>query len=183
MAKQGGPFIFEKTFGNISCYKRCGIGLVRCKSNLTAERWRKDPAFAGSRKSAGEIAKATVIAAPFYKLIPLSIRKYSLYRQFVGVAKKMLSRGTPISAIEETLALAVIRLRKLEALDQTQPGQEQISNAATAPPAFTIKLSAPSVKAFPSPKSLLPPHVIPHKSRYLRKRRTSGRSASAAALL
>ena len=183
MAIQGSPVIFEKTFGNISCYKRCGVGLVRCKSNLTAERWHKDPAFAGSRKSAAELKTAAAIAAPFYNLLPKGIRIFSLYRQFVGIAKKLLAKGTPISTIEETLALAVIRLHKMvEAPAEQSPKQsaqketEYQSHSAAIKSVekyWRVKLTTPSIKVLPSPNALR------HKSRH---RRTRAGSVSAAAL-
>ncbi|RXK85317.1 hypothetical protein [Filimonas effusa] len=207
MAKQGGPFIFEKTFGCVSLYKRGGIGLARCKSNLTAQRWRKDPAFAGSRKSAGELGAAAAIASPFYNALPQGIRVFSLYHQLVGLAKKLLAAGAPIDDIEQTLALAVIRLRKMEItananqagqkhagqnlLSQKQVQKTSTPSRITAAPGST-KPAAPSVKVLLSHKVVQSPgtpplykeshsaHISRHKSLC---RRTAGRSASVAALL
>ncbi|RXK82761.1 hypothetical protein [Filimonas effusa] len=189
MAKQGGPFIFEKTLGIVSLYKRCGVGLARCKSNLTAERWRNDPAFAGSRKSAAELKAAAVIAAPFYKALPENIRIFSLYRQLVGLAKKLLAKQTPIPAIEQTLALAVIRLRKMaDTLAQQKPKQPAKKETGSTSHPVTIKSvekywrvkhtmpfkhTPPSIKVLPSPHSLWP-NTVRLKSQ---RRRTRAGSA------
>lgn len=70
MAKQNRPIIWEVTIGFVSFYKRCGVGCVRMKSNLAAERWRTDPAFEGSRLSAACLELASQLGSYFYQTIP-----------------------------------------------------------------------------------------------------------------
>lgn len=114
MAKQNGPFIFEMTVAGVSFYKRCGLGYVRMKSNLTRERWQADPAFAGSRKSAENMAQASTLASQYYQTIPLSQRSYPVYRGLVGIGQQMLSAGFSIDQVIQVLNLAVHKyLRKL----------------------------------------------------------------------
>lgn len=118
MAKQTGPIIWEKTIDLLSFYKRCGVGCVRMKSNLTAERWRSDPLFAGSRKSAARLALAARIASTFYQAIPQQHRSYPHYKQLVGVAQHMLCKGYDMQQVNKVLHFTINRyLRKLEAAD------------------------------------------------------------------
>ncbi|RXK86979.1 hypothetical protein [Filimonas effusa] len=118
MAKQTGPIIWEKTIELLSFYKRCGVGCVRMKSNLTAERWRSDPLFAGSRKSAARLALAARIASTFYQTIPQKHRSYPHYKQLVGVAQHMLCKGYDMQQVNKVLHFTINRyLRKLEAAD------------------------------------------------------------------
>ncbi|RXK86596.1 hypothetical protein [Filimonas effusa] len=116
MAKQTGPVIWEKTIDPVSFYKRCGVGCVRMKSNLTAERWRSDPVFAGSRKSAARLALAAKLASAFYQRIPQQHRSYPHYKQLVGVAQHMLCKEYDIQQVNKVLQFTISRyLRKLEA--------------------------------------------------------------------
>ncbi|RXK85949.1 hypothetical protein [Filimonas effusa] len=130
MAKQTGPVIWEKTIDPVSFYKRCGVGCVRMKSNLTAERWRSDPVFAGSRKSAARLALAAKLASAFYQTIPEQHRKYSHYKQLVGVAQHMLCKGYDIQQVNKVLHFTISRyLRKLEAAD---PNRKPIRSSFAA---------------------------------------------------
>lgn len=101
------------TIGCVSFYVRQGRGLVRMKSNLTKKRWLKDPLFAGSRKSANNFGKAASIASPFYQWLPQEWHKVTFYRQLVALAMKLFTAGAQMEEVEQTLALAVIRLKKM----------------------------------------------------------------------
>ncbi|RXK86894.1 hypothetical protein [Filimonas effusa] len=123
MAKQNGPFLWEITIQGISFYKRCGIGCVRMKSNLTRERWLADPAFAGSRKSAANLAQASVLAAWYYQLIPQLKRSYPVYRQLVGVGHQMMTAGFSTEQVKKVLDFAVHRyLRNTEVAEARAAG-------------------------------------------------------------
>lgn len=112
MAKQGGPFIFERTYGVASFYRRGDVGLVRLKSNLTRERWETDAAFAGSRKSAGLLGKASRLASPFYAQIAKADRQYLYFRALTGLANELLHAGFNTIQIEKVLTLALERLQQ-----------------------------------------------------------------------
>lgn len=136
MAKQTFYPIWEKTIGFISFYKRCGVGCVRMKSNLTGKRWRTDPLFAGSRRSAACLALAAKLASPFYKSMPQRLRCYSHYKQLVGVAQRMLYKGYTIPQVNKELDFVVCSyLRKLQATD---PNRKPIRS----PFAATLSLNA-----------------------------------------
>lgn len=107
MAKQGGPIIWEMTICGISFYKRCGLGYVRMKSNLTRKRWQTDPAFAGSRKSASNMAVSAVLASRYYRNIPGEVRKYAYYHELVGISQKMLCAGFSIEQVAQVLSYTV----------------------------------------------------------------------------
>ncbi|RXK83477.1 hypothetical protein [Filimonas effusa] len=144
MAKQTGPVIWETTIDLVSLYKRCGVGCARMKSNLTAERWRSDPLFAGSRKSAARMALAAKLASSFYQTIPQHQRRYSLYKQLVGVAQHMLCKGYNIQQVNKVLDFAVCRyLRKLQAAAaDRKPGRSPFAATFSlkAKPAFTAAI-------------------------------------------
>ncbi|RXK85746.1 hypothetical protein [Filimonas effusa] len=156
MAKQNGPFIREKTIGNLSLYKRGGRGYARMKSNLTAERWQSDSAFAGSRKCAATLAQSATVAATYYRHIPLQKRCYSFYRKLVGIAQEMRCAGFQVHHVNKVLDFAVCKyLRKLEAND---PGRKPVRSSFSvtkplatpvAQPAVTTESRCPSLAATP----------------------------------
>lgn len=141
MAKQGGPILWVKTFGCVSFYVRLGVGCVRMKSNLTGKRWRSDPAFAGSRRSAACMALSSKLGSIFYRTIPQQHRVYAHYKKLVGVAQHMLCKGYNLRQVNKVLNFTVHRfLRKLNAADPSykplrSPFAAMLS--LSAKPAFT----------------------------------------------
>jgi hypothetical protein len=75
----------------------------RKASSLTGERTRKDPAFKGFRQSSSRLKEASPIAASLYKLVPVQVKQYALYRTLTGEAIKMLKEGMAADLITETL--------------------------------------------------------------------------------
>jgi hypothetical protein len=75
----------------------------RKASLLTGERTRKDPAFKGFRQSISRMKEASPIAASLYKLVPVHLKQFNLYRTLTGEAIKMLKEGIEAAAITETL--------------------------------------------------------------------------------
>ena len=75
----------------------------RRTSSLTGDRTRKDPAFKGFRKSSSRLKEASPIAASLYKMVPLQIKQYALYRTLTGEAIKMLKEGMDADLITVTL--------------------------------------------------------------------------------
>lgn len=176
MAKQTGPIIWVKTFDFISFYKRCGVGCVRMKSNLTGERWRTDPVFEGSRKSAARMALSAKLASTFYKIIPQHQRSYPYYKQLVGIAQHMLCAGYNILQVNKGLHFAVSRyIRKLQAADpdrkplrspfaavlslNAKPAFTSVSRYQMAAPVFTAPAVGKSTNGQQS-IMILPPVVV-----------------------
>jgi hypothetical protein len=77
--------------------------ILRRASSLTSERTKKDPAFKGFRQSINRMKEASPIAASLYKLVPLQVKQYDLYRTLTGEAIKMLKEGIKATLITETL--------------------------------------------------------------------------------
>jgi hypothetical protein len=72
-------------------------------SSLTGERTKKDSAFKGFRQSSMRLKEASPIAASLYKLVPLQVKQYALYRTLTGEAIKMLKEGMNAVEITDTL--------------------------------------------------------------------------------
>ena len=80
-----------------------GKNIVRRCSSLTGERVKKDAAFRGFRESGNRMKEASPIAASLYKMVPVEIKQYSLYRLLTGEALKMLKAGKDSATITESL--------------------------------------------------------------------------------
>jgi hypothetical protein len=80
-----------------------GRNIVRRCTSLTGERVKKDAAFKGFRESGNRMKEASPIAASLYKMVPVEIKKYGLYRLLTGEALKMLKVGKDSATITETL--------------------------------------------------------------------------------
>jgi len=72
-------------------------------SSLTGERTKKDPAFKGFRQSSSRLKEASPIAASLYKLVPVQVKQYALYRTLTGEAIRMLKEGMEAIVIKESL--------------------------------------------------------------------------------
>ena len=79
------------------------MNIWRRGSSLTGERTKKDPAFKGFRKSSSRLKEASPIAASLYKLVPVQVKQYALYRILTGEAIKLLKEGMEAAVITETL--------------------------------------------------------------------------------
>ena len=79
------------------------LNIWRKASSLTGERTKKDPAFKGFRQSSNRLKEASPIAASLYKMVPVQVKQYALYRTLTGEAIKMLKEGMEAAVITETL--------------------------------------------------------------------------------
>jgi hypothetical protein len=79
------------------------LNIWRKASSLTGERTRRDPAFKGFRQSINRMKEASPIAASLYKMVPVQLKQFALYRTLTGEAIKMLKEGTEAVVITETL--------------------------------------------------------------------------------
>jgi hypothetical protein len=80
-----------------------GLNIWRRGSSLTGERTKKDPAFKRFRQSSSRLKEASPIAASLYKLVPVQVKQYALFRTLTGEAIKLLKEGMEVAAITETL--------------------------------------------------------------------------------
>lgn len=93
MAKQAKGARFRGTVGNITFYVMDGQGYARKKSSLTAKRVLKDKAFESTRKHAKDLGRASRIASPIYKALPLEVKGRWLFRAIAGEAASLLYEG------------------------------------------------------------------------------------------
>lgn len=112
MAKQGGPFIFEKTYGNVICYRVGDMGLIRTKGSLTRERWETEKAFEKSRICAGYMKKISPMASVLYNKLPKSIRKVIYFRQLTGLGNQLMNAGFSLEQARKVMEQAYINLRR-----------------------------------------------------------------------
>jgi hypothetical protein len=91
------------TQGGITGYISQGKNIIRAASPLTGARVKKDPAFAGFRKSSNRMREAAPIAAALYNLIPKEKKEFSLYRRLTGEAIKMIRDAVEKVIITNTL--------------------------------------------------------------------------------
>lgn len=104
MARLLGDIEFTGTIGGLCFYKMYGNCFVRTKSSLTGNRFWKDKAFEGSRKSCNLLARASSIASMFYKNYPKENRRKGLFNEMTGRVKLWLKEG---KSEEEALLLLV----------------------------------------------------------------------------
>ena len=107
------------TQGGITCYISQGKNIFRTASPLTGARVKKDPAFAGFRKSSNRMREAAPIAASLYHQIPKEKKEFSLYRRLTGEAIKMIRDGIDQEIITQKLYDAyIIPLAEPAAMDE-----------------------------------------------------------------
>ena len=146
MAKQGGPYLINRTYGNISFYIRQGIGLVRTKSTLDAQRFKTDPAFANSRKSADKFGLANKMASPIYHTIPLQFRERTQYIALRNLGVELFRAGASIAIVQKTMEVAVQNL-----INNLQSSPEKITDEKETPPKAAISsIATPQLVIFPS---------------------------------
>ena len=80
-----------------------GQNIIRKTTSLTGIRVKNDKAFKGFRESGNRMKQASPIAASLYKLIPVEIRQYPVYRLLTGEALKMLKADLDTEEIIEEL--------------------------------------------------------------------------------
>ena len=161
MAKQGGPFLFNITIGNISFYIREGVGLVRTKSNLTAHRVKTDPAFENSRKSAGHFGLANEMASPIYKTIPVERREKTQFTALRNLGIELFHAGASASIVRETMEIAVQHFMQ----NLQQHSEKAKTEKEQQPPAATSLKAAPELTIFPPHKK----RIFTHRTKRLRR--------------
>ena len=91
------------TFDDLVFYKWEDRIFVRKKSSLTKERVLKDKAFAGLRKHAGDMGRASKIASEIYKLLPSDIKGRWIFRAIAGHAASLIYKGKDEQQVRDIL--------------------------------------------------------------------------------
>jgi hypothetical protein len=81
-------------------YQMEGTYYVRRKSSLTGKRFRTDKAFAGSRRSAGELQRASPLASRLYHRLPKGKKGRDVFRGLTGQVKGLLREGWTAVQVE-----------------------------------------------------------------------------------
>jgi hypothetical protein len=92
MAKQIGPIRVTGTVQNLCFYKMEGKYYVRAKSSLNGKRVKKDKAFKQTMAYANLLARASKIAAAFYRKLTKEERGLKIYRELTGKVMQELKK-------------------------------------------------------------------------------------------
>jgi len=92
MAKQIGPIRVTGTIQNLCFYKMDGKYYVRAKSSLDGKRVKRDPAFKRTMAYADLLARASKIAAAFYRKLPKEEKGLKIYRKLTGEVIRELKK-------------------------------------------------------------------------------------------
>ncbi len=103
MAIKQGDIAITGTLGGLTCYISRGVNIYRKASSLTGARVKKDPAFAGFRKSGNRMKEASPIDSSLYAQLPKDKKEFSLYRRLTGEALNMIKQGVEKEIIAATL--------------------------------------------------------------------------------
>lgn len=95
---------FTGTRDGICIYHMRGSFFVRTASSLTAERVKKDPAFAETRRNSGIMSKASKLSSAVYKKINGKSKSREMYRLLTGNAIRLLQNGVEEQEIARLLS-------------------------------------------------------------------------------
>lgn len=103
MARVNGNINFTGTIGDICYYMWEGQLFARKKSSLTKDRVLKDKEFAGTRKHAGDMGRASKIASEIYRQLPADIKGRWIFRAIAGHAASLLYNGKSEQHVKDAL--------------------------------------------------------------------------------
>ena len=95
---------FTGTHDGICIYHMRGSFFVRTASSLTAERVKKDPAFAETRRNSSLMSRAAKISSAVHKEIRGKKKTRETYRLLTGEAIRMLRNGQEEQEISRILS-------------------------------------------------------------------------------
>jgi hypothetical protein len=110
MARVNGNINFSGTIGDICFYMWEGQLFARKKSSLTKDRVLKDIEFAGLRKHAGDMGRASKIASEIYRQLPADIKGRWIFRAIAGHAASLLYKGKSEEQVKNALYRKYIEL-------------------------------------------------------------------------
>jgi len=107
MAKQIGPTKITGTIHNICFYKMEGQYYARQKSSLTGKRVKKDPAFAGTIRSAHLLGKSSKLASLIKRTFPKEEQSMELFRMLTGKVMRLMKEGIGEEEIKTKLSFVL----------------------------------------------------------------------------
>ena len=102
MAKQG-FHKYERNFGNVIFYRRCGKWFFRKNSSLSGKTVKTAKAFANSRASARRLGIGSRVAASVYRELPDGWKMFELYQKLTGLAARLQKEGKTVTEIRPLL--------------------------------------------------------------------------------
>jgi hypothetical protein len=103
MARVSKEITFTGTVGDITFYRWEDRIFARKKSSLTRDRVLEDKAFAGLRKHAGDMGRASKLASEIYKQLPADIKGRWIFRAIAGDAASLLYKGKSEQQVKNAL--------------------------------------------------------------------------------
>lgn len=91
------------TIGEVTFYQWEDRIFQRKKSSLTRARVLKDKAFAGLRKHAGDMGRASRIASEVYRSLPADIKGRWVFRAIAGHAASLFYQGKSEQQVRDAL--------------------------------------------------------------------------------
>ena len=130
MGKLLKPPPFYGTIHGVCIYRMHGEDFIRAASSLVGngKRVKREAAFKNTMASANRLALASRLASAVYAMLPVSRRKFPLYRKLTGQAAKLLKAGTAIGMVVAELMTAIRlkpRVRKQRAERKKRSEREQ----------------------------------------------------------
>lgn len=107
MAKQTGLLTITGSIGEICFYRIADQYYARQKSSLDGKRVRRDPAFRETMRYAGLMARASVTASAFYRMLPVEKRKRRHFQLITGKVLQLLKADQPAAVIENAVLLFI----------------------------------------------------------------------------
>ena len=122
-----GKLRYKGSIGPVTFYTWQGKHKARKKSCLDAKRFKKDPAFKGSRESAQRFGAGNKLASRLYQLVEAEKRKYTLFCFLKKSAIELLKEGRQVEEVREVLLdyLKSFSLVKLQQQEQQKPQIEK----------------------------------------------------------
>ncbi|HEU0065474.1 MAG TPA: hypothetical protein VFQ58_10595, partial [Flavisolibacter sp.] len=87
MPQQIGVTFIKGGIDNVIYYERNGKFFLRKKGNVNKSRVLKDKSFENTRRHAGQLAIASVLASNIYRKMDKNKRNVNMYRELVGKFK------------------------------------------------------------------------------------------------
>lgn len=153
MAKQAGAYRFIGSVDELCFYKMDEAYYVRLKSSLTGQRFWKDRAFEGSRRSCNRFGEGNRLASKVYKMIEEDKRVYLLFCFLKRRAILLLKEGASLDEAEKVLKYYLVEFGLIEI--EAQKKEENTTRRA-APGKNGKSVVAEEGNAYLSISSLLP---------------------------
>lgn len=126
------------TFDELCFYQMEGAYYVRRKSSLSGKRFKKDAAFAGSRRSAVRFGEGNRLASAVYRLVAKERRAYALFCFLKRKSILLLKAGNTLAEAEAALRACLADFGLTDDMLQEKAGTPEVAPSSQKP-----KTSAP----------------------------------------